>query len=358
MEIIRKKLSASELVPPSLRYDPDTDEVQQTFDGGATWVDSPGSDPRIAPQWQKPPVVSVDPQCQAAENFTAVLQDQLDKLTTVLSAASSAEAMLTTAVGAVSEFFPEAAAVGVLAFLALDFATALFDAGLTAINAAFDSDAYEDIKCAYLNECASDGSMDAVELASFLSDIASTPGGLVSAILDAEFAFAGPAGASNFAATGTEDANCTSCRGEWCEEIDFTLTDGGFNVISPSGGTWVSGTGWVGTTISGGFSSLRIDLVGFTATINYASIRYSVTDLDHDDDGILRGFVSSVVWSVDGGHGGGQNFDGSRDAIFAPTLTTRLIAGTDANPGGSVVVSHLSIHGTGTAPGVGTECPP
>lgn len=260
MEIIRKKLTPDELVPPSLRYDPTTGEVQQTFDG-VTYVNSPNSDPRTAPQFQKPPVVSDDPKCQAASNFETALQGQLGKLSTVLSSATTAEGMLTTGVGAAAFFFPEAAAIGVLALLALDFVTVLFDAGLTAVNAAFTTGNYDLVKCAYHAHCSPDGSMTSAELSDFLGAVATTPGGLVSTTLAAEFAFGGENLASNMAATGMADAACGSC-GDFCHAIDFRLTNGGGEGVVLQGGTWVVGTGLVGARFGGANHS---DVYGYWA---------------------------------------------------------------------------------------------
>ena len=69
MELVRKRLSAAELIPPNIRYNPDTDQVQFSPDGGVTWFDTPSADPRHSDVFRYPPLETADPRCDAAANM-------------------------------------------------------------------------------------------------------------------------------------------------------------------------------------------------------------------------------------------------------------------------------------------------
>src|ERR1700733_12125250 len=80
MKIIRGRLSAADVSNPSIRYNGATDTVQQSPDGGVTWIDTPSLDPRHGAGFLKPPVAGSSKQCDSAANAVAWLHGFIDQM--------------------------------------------------------------------------------------------------------------------------------------------------------------------------------------------------------------------------------------------------------------------------------------
>lgn len=216
MEIIRGRLAGGTFAPKNLRYNTDCACVQQTYDGGATWTDNPGQDIRHADTFRLPPVVADDPRCQASANMSRAISDFLNEISTIASAATNAESMLTIIIGGIAVFFPEGAAVGVLALLALDLASTLFSIGFTVIDAAFTNTVYDQLTCIFDCLIEGDGQVTAEELSQIGTTIHDDIGGTVEAFMAVYLLLVGEVGLSNMGARGDAPADCDACDCVWC----------------------------------------------------------------------------------------------------------------------------------------------
>lgn len=258
MKLIRGLLSGAGISPKNLRYDPTSDQVQQTYDDGATWVDQPGQDPRHSTIYQFPPIGGSDPQCQAAANMSRGISDFLHNISGIASAATNAESMLTIIIGGLAVFFPEGAAVGVLAFLALDLASTIFSSTFAAVDAAFTSTVYDQLTCIFFCDISADGTVTADQLSTILSDINTQIGGLVYTVLSGMFFLMGEVGLSNMGAKGSAPADCSGCGCTWRYRWTFDASDGGWVTCyyGDFGGrcsTYTPGNGW--RSIYSGYSN-------------------------------------------------------------------------------------------------------
>lgn len=246
MEIIRGRLAAKDVSNPSLRYNPDTDQVQFSPDNGATWVDMPSLDPRHSSAFLLPPLTG-DARCDAAANMVKWMKDFLDGATELLCAGSTALAVANTAIP-----LYELISGGSLTLLAIitEVAGGLFSLGCTALTAAFDSTAYDALLCAFFCHIGGDGQVTADQLAAIetqvTADLNTTAGIVVNAIL----ALQGEVGLSNAGVIGAQTGVCDDCACAWCynfqsgSRLDEWIPHDWFGTEAPA--TW-TGTRWEAT---------------------------------------------------------------------------------------------------------------
>jgi len=208
MMVIRKRLSASEISNPDFRLEDDV--VQQTGDGGTTWVDSPANDVRHAPAWRLPPIVADDQRCQAAANMTRFLVNWFEELLPILSAAGSAWALLSTLILLFVVLGPFA-----LVVIMLDVAATLLGIGATAIGSAFTTEVFDTLTCIFYCRIDEEGQVSAEQLAQINSDVDDQIGGTAATVLHVIFALVGEVGVSNWGARGDAPADCDACDCGW-----------------------------------------------------------------------------------------------------------------------------------------------
>ena len=138
IQIIRKRLDASEVGGANTRYDDGCDCTQTTPDGGTTWIDNPGIDPRHSPALQKPPRTGGDPQCDAAHNMRLQLEKFINTVVTAATQGAGASQIL----GVLAFFMPE---IAILWLLATEIIGGLLSVGQSVINAAFTTPIYDQL---------------------------------------------------------------------------------------------------------------------------------------------------------------------------------------------------------------------
>lgn len=348
MQIVRKKLSASEITPPNVRYDAECDCVQSTYDGGATWVDNPGADPRISPAFRAPANATADPQCNAAAGMVALLRSLID----ADLAATTALGLTSTWFGILFLVFP----IGIIADILLLIADVILGIGSAAIAASFTEEVYDGLLCVFYNNIDADGQMSDAQLADIYTAIAAEFDLTVQAVFGAHSSGIGPVGWSNAGALGSETGDCAVC-GEWCKVFDFTSDDGGFALIADVGGGysggWATGYFDAGT---GYYQNVGAALSGFdSTTFTYAKISYdyaagNLSSLGGNSTlavGIGAGFPINIIgMTPDAGY---TEWMGS---VSGDNLSVYLCVGlwTDGDPGGSGLITRLELHGTGDNP--------
>lgn len=237
MFVIRKKLSASEITPSNLRWNVDCSCVQQTFDGGTTWVDAPGQDPRSSDAFRAPALTTSDPRCDAAANMLAKLH-----------AAVEMAIAFDNSVRLASELFALFAlavpALGVVVAVFTIIADVLLALGAAAIDGAFTSDVYDRLLCVFFDHIDSSGQMSDAQLSDIYDAVAADFDVTVQAVFGAVSSAAGAVGWSNAGALGSETGDCSTCD-VWCRAEDFSIEDYGWTTATEFGlSATYTGSSW------------------------------------------------------------------------------------------------------------------
>lgn len=169
-----------------------------------------------------------------------------------------------------------------------------------------------------------------------------------------------------YASSEIDEAACVECDCPddpegWCYEWDFLTSNGGWVNWQPAGrgaAGWVSGSGWHGSSASGGLDAISIRR-DFGATVNYTSVQVYFQSP-------VSGANPSVRWG---------NYTTLTDISPTPTANPVGFAGTYSATGASLYVNRadgattnyfnnnwivkIVLRGTGTLPAAlsgGAEC--
>lgn len=331
MNVVRKRLWSGEVSPDNLRYNEETDTVEETFDGGETWVERPLNDPRHAPQFRFPPLGGLDPKCQAAANMAAWIENFIEETLFMLAAGGVVISLVTLFVALCLTLGAWALVVGAL----IPIAQLLYDSGTTAISGAMTVEMFDILECILYCAIGDNGQVTAGQLADINAEIDAQIGGLAAAILHGMFYFMGEVGLSNAGTIGDAPADCDGCNCGCTYRWDFREDDGGWfsiNYGSPyySPWSWTSGQGWTqagdraeawlksppipeGTVIT----EVRLNITVSGATVgdltvlnNYHSVTYST---DHE---------ATITIPIVATSSGAQNFlQQISSHSFAATIT-------------------------------------
>lgn len=241
--VIRKELSEEEVTPSNTRYNPDTDKVQYSPDGGETWHDAPELDPRHADTFRYPALTTPDARCDAAANKVKWLKDFLDDSTDALCAGAQAFQIANIALGFWNVI---TGGTSTLLELIVGVGSAVTEVGCSALTAAFTEDEYDALNCIFYCRAQGNGSVTADDLEKIYADVTAQLNTTAALVVNLILSVQGEVGLSNAGTVGNQTGDCSACECEHCFEIDFTVIDGtayGWNI---QGGTWSSGVGWSG----------------------------------------------------------------------------------------------------------------
>jgi len=224
------------MIIKNLRYNIDLDLVQQTFDGGSSWVDSPGMDPRHSVIFQFPPLDVEDPTCQAAANMVRFLNNVIDETLSHIAVATG----ITDMVLILMPLFVELGPFAILIDLVAALASTLLGAGAGAISAAFTNDVYDTLTCIFFCAIESDGTVTAADVTEIQSQVDDQIGGLVSVVIGAMLLLTGEVGLTNEGTLGDAPADCDECECSWCGMVDFTTGLHDWTLVT---GTQTNGVG-------------------------------------------------------------------------------------------------------------------
>jgi len=220
------------------RYNPDTDTLQVSFDGGTTWVDAPQLDPRY--QTLLPPLTTADPRCDSAANIVheirAIVDQQIEALQN-----DAGEAVLATLLTTAMALFGYFALLAALAIAVVGFFLAL---GAAELEILFTDELYDTLTCIFYCRMDSSGQLDEISLAKVIDDINEQLVLGAALLLTNFFNYTGFGGLNNMAASGSQTGDCSDCECQWCYRFDFTASDGGWFVRSTGEGDYISGEGW------------------------------------------------------------------------------------------------------------------
>jgi len=250
MDIVRKKLTPDDLYPPYLRYDVETDAVQITGDGGATWQDAPELDPRITNAF--PPLTGSAARCDAAARMSAALEGVIMALINAISGGAQFAALQGILMGwlAVFGFFFVLVALAALVL-------ALFVAiGYAALYSAFNAFDWDGLTCRIYCLVDTEGRLNAETLQQLKDAIASDYDETQSAILSGLLDLTGFGALNAFAATRTETGDCEECGCAWSYTWDFANDGQGVWDVWNGRSTWVAGVGFESVNNAGGWPTI------------------------------------------------------------------------------------------------------
>lgn len=323
--------------PTNQRYTADG-ILEQSFDGGTTW-ERDNSDPRFnSPIF--PPITGddgADKRCAAAASAAKFIDDDIVQKMNTTDAAADLLLLIAAAVAILITGFTSAPLVIALVSQVIAF-------GVDATKAAFTTEVWDTFRCILYCNMNDDGSFTEAQWQTIKTQIFDQLGSSIAGtfLRDTVNAF-GPAGLTNAARSGTvataDCSDCTDCPPEWCHEVDFTSTDGGF---AGAYGTWVSGQGWVGTPAGTGVS------VVVSRALSSADYTHAEMTVECAGDGTCNtvifldgGVIQNAAPVPTGTYYADGNWTGS---------TIMLNPSSGAAQGGDVTMTRVLFRGTGTNP--------
>lgn len=356
IRVIRKRLSESEVQNPDIEYDPDTNTVKRTYDGGVTFVDYPQGDPRSSTSFLLPARTGTDIRCDAAANAVKWLKDFIDQVAGLLTEGAA----FLTIVNAILYLFDLLADFAVLLQLLSDLAETLLGIGAAALTAAFTSTEYDALLCIFYCNMDAQGRVSAASLAAIETAVSADLNTTAALVTNAILADQGEIGVSNAAAIGSESGDCSGCTDcLWCIDIDFTLVDGGFADDPVIGGTttWALGAGWSYGTAGGTRGCYIRRLFTTPAIVTLVELSYTGT----------TPMTSAVIALTNSSYGTLVSQSKAATPTNAPvTLTNagilaygvRLQLGNTVTgtPSGTSHLVHLHMEGQGDPPMTGYDC--
>jgi len=244
MEIIRGRLSAADFSNPSLRYNPDTDAVEYSPDGGATWNPDPADDPRVGLKFLKALKTGTEIKCRSAASTVKWLRDFIEYEASIMTLGAGVTAIGNAFLTLLSPIAPYAVLIAIL----FDGAETLFTIGATALTAAFDEDTWATLLCIVYCNVAADGSVSDARFediqTAITSDLNTTAALVLNLILQTQ-------GRVGFQNSGTlyevDDADCGDCTDcDRCYTWYFDDGDGGWYPRTAGEGNY-TGAAWVAT---------------------------------------------------------------------------------------------------------------
>jgi len=227
MFAIRKRLSATEGQPTDTRYNADCDCAETSTDGGTTWTQNDGADPRINPAYLRPPL-SGAAACQAADGMVVKMQEYVTGATII----TGLPALATFILGGMVFLIP----LSWLFALALALAGTILTIGASAIATAFTEGVWDEIRCIIFCNVGSDGQVSTAQLDAIYDQISADIGdGTVTTIVGQIFQAWGYVGMSNAGTYGDPEADCSECGCLWraCFPVDVDAS--GWTIIGSSG---------------------------------------------------------------------------------------------------------------------------
>lgn len=231
MTVMRSRLSEADFSPTSLRYNSDCDCVQYSPDGGETWVDDPGDDPRTAAKFIKPLKTGSDVACRSAASMVKWMRDFIEYERDLLVAGAE----ITAVANAALSLFDILAPWAVLIQLLVDLAGTLFGIGGGALAAAFGDDEWDALLCIFYCGISADASITETQFADIqdaITDQLNTTAALVLNLIISTQGIVGLQNAGTLYEVG--GADCSGCECGWCfqwtgsELSDFTVVQGSF----------------------------------------------------------------------------------------------------------------------------------
>lgn len=366
MDVIRKEL-ASLFGSALVRYNDAIDAVQTSADGGATWENNSGADPRNIRHF--PPVVTDSTRCDSAARFANAVREGEELIVAQLGISAPLAGIVSQVL--IWLFAPEFA---LLITIVYGIVQAFASFGASAIASAFSAFDWDAFTCKVYGLLDTSGQISAAQLSAILSMIATDYDGIQEDVLYNLVSLAGYGGMSDQIAIRTDSGDCVSC-GEWCMEY-------GAGALAFNNGDWAivaSGQGSISTDHMDttykqfttpavrGYTVLGAKCVfGVTTTLTSVRIEFTwVTGAQAGTSEWAFGLWNNLTLAGQPMFGDHQpdipfspeHWIGSVSSTgFSINFICGKSAGVASNPGGSVQVTRVIVRGTGTAPSHAGNC--
>lgn len=349
MKIIRGQLNPGDVSNPAFRYSVDCDCVQYSPDGGTTWNDATGSDPRHASAFRLSARTGSDRNCNAAANMVAWIKGVVNDCIHICEVGGVVVALVNKILDFADVIFAEEG--GVLLALIQNIAGVVFDAGFAALSAAFTSDQYDLMLCIFYCHDGADGQVTPEQFALIQANITAQLNTVAATITNLFLSLQGEVGLSNAGAQGTETADCSGCDCGWCRSSDYVTTED-LAEMTNEGGAWSMGDGYVGTEYIG-FTSFSQQYPSplTPVVVTHLEMTYSATGFGLGGNVSLQlylaGVQEQIVVSTTAGSHQTIIWDGSQSIDeFYLTCATHDVDGV-------VKLESWLLRGFGVAPEVG-----
>ena len=342
--------------------------LQGSYDAGTTWTDIEGWGDYFGPCVQdKMPVIGLPPNPggqtpdQLACSIAAYLANQviLEGMQAAVATVSDDLTLISMAVS-ISNIIPEFVLVHLFVDAVSVIYTAVSEGTLSDYEAALTSaPLWAEVTCAIYAAIVGVGYVDPTNFATIvfnLSAMTYTPTDVVTAI----HGYVNAIGATGLAQlslrAGLEaGADCSTCGAGWCTKLDFASGDQGSSILSPYGGVYTSGTGWV-STLRGGFAEIGIQ-VPLSTTVTVAHIMVELSTTAAGGGAVREGFfvlggVEGATFDIDGSDTGGA-FVTSGYSPAPQTVDEFYFVLRCADPTGVIILRSFEIGGDSTP--YGTE---
>ena len=351
MKIIRQKLEGGATFPKKVRLNETTGEVEETYDGGETWVENPLMDPRTSPALIQ--AIPNGTRCDTATNMRDFIQAQVEGIVGIFADFGVAGGVVGAIVTFLLSAFQLLGPFGIIFTVFFALAAYLVELGSTALELAFANGEWDDLLCVFYDLVPSDGIVTESAFSAIQARVSSVFDGAAETIIYNFLSIMGSTGLTNAGKHGTGGADCGDCSDIWCYTFNFLVSDGSWAKALGAGyGTYVGGTGWraVGQAlyIQRTFASAVVTRV--EAVINSSGYKTS----PQTNVGLYYGSPSAPTLIG----GAEKNMpDGRHTYIWdnlALTLTNLLI-----NPNDATYYSNLeriTIYGTGANPFGADNC--
>lgn len=348
IQVIRKRLDQAEVTPPNIRWNSDCDCVQQTPDGGETWVDSPTQDPRTSPLFQVPARTGGDPRCDAAQQMHNRVKNMLD----AIIVSSDILQAINAVVGVAAVFFFE---IGIVIEAVWAIVSAIFSVGTTTLNAALTEEVYAELLCIFYCHIGSDGTVTIEQYDAIITKVNASMETVAAFAITQTLYSIGNVGLTNAGALGEVTGDCAACDCGWC------ITNS-FGIDCPADMTLVYGTcdgsnGVTGIFLDGNSRSavyaehsfgvpVRVTQIQLTFSASWAGVNRGARI-----QGYLSGSQVFNVLSVGDGTHVTFTWDGDESIDY---FNLQLNSGTDPTP---CRLEASQISGLEDAPTLWSPCP-
>ncbi len=360
MWVIRKRLDETEITPSNIRWDSSCDCVQQTPDGGTTWIDSPSQDPRSSTIFQVPARSGGDPLCDSAQQ----MHDRIKHMLDAIIASSDILQAINAVVGVIAVFFLE---FGIVIEAIWAIVSAIFSVGTTTLAAALTDDQYDLLLCIFYCTISSDGTVTESQFADIQSQVTAQLNATAAFAINQALQSIGFVGLTNAGALGEVTGDCSGCACGWCWQVDLTSDDGGFAAATGSYSAgwnegYVNGAG-CGTDATYTYLDMARTLPAGTYTKIFFTIELvkgtiCETNTNSMHDAVTGGtLLQSVTANTqpDGTH----TFTWTGLEVDPSGIHLVWVCGEQAgsdNPGGTVKVTAVQYEGVGENPFGSDNC--
>lgn len=222
------------------RVNPDTGNVEQSTDGGATWTAAPGGFPSVIVQ-PVPPVTSgvAATKCDAATNVSGQVDVWINQVSNDFTTATTLLEFGLAVIGAIAAAVLTVLTDGVLLPLAAQVMAvlgaalaAVWGVGKTVFDDYWTTDIKDSILCAAYCNISDDGSFTAAQFTAFWNEVnGSLPPSPAKMLFMGFLSSVGQAGLNAMAASGmAADADCSDCPCASCADhmrLETTVFGGG-----------------------------------------------------------------------------------------------------------------------------------